>query len=83
MGRFLSWLLLAACRHAGKLSEMRANWDELRQGRDQWRSGTKRILTHQPLRYSPFRSCAAGPAYLPSLFRSLGFNSTSRKMTSL
>jgi hypothetical protein len=59
-----------------RLSEMRANRDELRQGRDQWRSGAERILADQrdsaaghlaePL--SSSQNCAAGPAYLHSLF---------------
>ena len=30
-----------------KLAEMRANRDELRQGRDQWRSRAERILMDQ------------------------------------
>jgi hypothetical protein len=44
LGLVLPQLLQAPCRHAGR---MRAERNELRQGRDRWRSGAKCILRDQ------------------------------------
>jgi hypothetical protein len=42
-----SWFRGVLADGQNRLSEIRANRDELREGRDQWRSGTKRILMDQ------------------------------------
>jgi hypothetical protein len=73
-----------------KLSEMKANRSELRQGRHQWRSRAERTLIDRRaegggsvLRRSPVQGsqhCAAGLLAQP-YFRSLVSSSTSRKMT--
>ena len=42
-----SWFRGVLADGQNRLSEIRANRDELREGRDQWRSGAKRILMDQ------------------------------------
>jgi hypothetical protein len=74
-----------------KLSEMKVNRDELRRGRDQWRSRAERTLVDQREEGGGSGSCTARPfSWLATLrsrdsrtaySRSLVSNSTSRKMT--